>query len=80
LFASPKHPYTQGLIATLPEIGRRVDTLPVIPGGVPDLARPFPGCRFADRCGQAGPECRESQPELRTIAPGHEVACFKAVA
>ncbi len=80
LFASPKHPYTQGLIATLPEIGRRVDALPVIPGGVPDLARPFPGCRFADRCTQAGPECRQSQPELRSIAPGHEVACFKAVA
>lgn len=78
LFRTPRHPYTRGLIATLPEIGRRVDRLPVIPGGVPDLARPFPGCRFLDRCPLATADCRSAQPPLQAVASGHDVACFHA--
>ena len=50
LFADPKHPYTQGLLGSVPVIGRRQDELTVIPGRVPTLIDPPPGCRFADRC------------------------------
>jgi len=78
LFATPLHPYTQGLIATLPDPDRRVARLPVIPGGVPDFDAA--GCPFADRCPRADRGCRADEPELRELAPGHEVACFKAAA
>ena len=76
LFAQPLHPYTRGLIATLPDPGHRVDRLPVIPGGVPNLDH-IQGCRFADRCpiGDAG--CRAAEPALLEHAPGHFAACFK---
>ena len=50
LFADPLHPYTLGLIATLPDPAHRAAELPVIPGGVPNLDSAFQGCRFADRC------------------------------
>ena len=79
LFANPRHPYTQGLIATLPDPAHRVARLPVIPGGVPDLAS-VGRCRFADRCPRADDDCRVAEPEAREIAPGHVVACFKAAA
>ncbi len=77
LFADPLHPYTQGLIATVPDPGNRVARLPVIPGGVPDLVGGR-GCRFADRCPRADAGCRAAEPELVTYAPGHSAACFKA--
>jgi peptide/nickel transport system ATP-binding protein len=77
LFAAPLHPYTQGLIATLPDPERRAERLPVIAGGVP-LAIAAAGCRFADRCPRAAPECREADPVLEELAPGHFVACYKA--
>jgi oligopeptide/dipeptide ABC transporter ATP-binding protein len=79
LFAASHHPYTQGLIATLPDPGHRVPRLPVIRGGVPDLDT-FAGCRFADRCPRGDASCRLAEPETVEIAPGHEVACFKALA
>ena len=79
LFADPLHPYTQGLIATLPDLGRRVDRLPVIPGSVASLVVPV-GCRFAARCPRADPACRVSEPMLEEYAPGHEVACIKVAA
>ena len=78
LFANPRHPYTQGLIATLPNPERRVDHLPVIAGGVPDLDESVRGCRFADRCPLADAQCRDAEPPARDLAPGHAVACFKA--
>ena len=81
LFATPRHPYTQGLIRSIP----RIDTaalhkvrLETIPGTVPKLIAPAPGCRFADRCRYARDECRASTPSLREITPGHKVACFFA--
>ncbi len=77
LFAAPLHPYTQGLIATLPDPERRVERLPVIPGGVPD-PRAVRGCRFADRCARVAPDCRLAEPVLEELAPDHFVACFKA--
>ena len=79
LFANPLHPYTRGLIATLPDPGHRVARLPVIPGGVPDMDRGVHGCRFADRCALADAGCRVAEPPARDVASGHFVACFKAM-
>jgi oligopeptide/dipeptide ABC transporter ATP-binding protein len=78
LFATPLHPYTLGLIATLPDPDRRSAELSVIPGGVPNLDEAVPGCRFADRCDRAVSACRLAEPALDAVAPGHFVACFRA--
>jgi oligopeptide/dipeptide ABC transporter ATP-binding protein len=78
LFARPLHPYTRGLIATLPDPARRVERLPVIAGGVPDPDAAVAGCRFADRCPLADAGCRAAEPPLEEIEPGHLAACFKA--
>ena len=78
LFAAPRHPYSVGLINTLPNLQHRQSRLPVIPGGMPNLAAPSPGCRFADRCPRVVAQCREQVPPLVTVAPGHDVACFRA--
>ena len=79
LFAHPRHPYTQGLIRSIP----RIDTdavhkvrLETIAGTVPKLIAPGEGCRFAPRCKHALPDCGSATPALRTVAPGHRVACF----
>ena len=69
-----------GLIQTLPNLRHRQPRLPVIPGGMPNLAVAVPGCRFADRCPKVVAQCREQVPPLVTIAPGHDVACFRAEA
>ena len=78
LFAEPLHPYTVGLIATLPDPAHRAAELPVIPGGVPNLDSSFTGCRFADRCARGDASCRRAEPPLEELAAGHWVACFKA--
>jgi oligopeptide/dipeptide ABC transporter ATP-binding protein len=79
LFARPLHPYTIGLIATLPSIGERLDRLPVIKGGVPDVRRAsVAGCRFADRCPRAIAACRDAEPPLEELAPNHFAACIRA--
>jgi len=80
LFDQPRHPYSAGLIQTLPNLRHRQPRLPVIPGGMPNLAVAVPGCRFADRCPKVVAQCREQVPPLVTIAPGHDVACFRAEA
>ncbi|HEV2301881.1 MAG TPA: ABC transporter ATP-binding protein [Stellaceae bacterium] len=78
LFARPLHPYTQGLIKSIPRIDdsagkrRRLDA---IAGTVPNLLHPPPGCRFAPRCGFASTACTAAVPELRTLDSGHKVAC-----
>jgi len=79
LFAHPRHPYTQGLIRSIP----RIDTaathkvrLEAIAGTVPRLIAPPEGCRFAPRCRHAQPACSAATPPLRTVAPGHRVACI----
>ncbi len=79
LFAHPRHPYTQGLIRSIP----RIDTaavhkvrLEAIPGTVPKLIAPAEGCRFAPRCRHARPACTAATPPLREVAPGHKVACI----
>jgi peptide/nickel transport system ATP-binding protein len=78
LFEAPRHPYTQGLIGSIPRIDRvagRKARLEAIPGVVPNLLHPPAGCRFAPRCRFAKSACREAPPPLREIAPGHKVAC-----
>jgi peptide/nickel transport system ATP-binding protein len=79
LFAHPRHPYTQGLIRSIP----RIDTaathkvrLETIAGTVPKLIAPPEGCRFAPRCRFARAACTSATPPLRTVAPGHKVACI----
>ena len=79
LFAQPLHPYTQGLIRSIP----RVDTaalnkvrLEAIAGTVPKLIEPAEGCRFAQRCKHATSRCTSATPRLREVAPGHKVACI----
>ncbi len=76
LFRAPLHPYTRGLIATLPNPAERVERLPVIPGGVPELDA-GPSCPFAPRCPLADAGCLAAEPERREVTPGHEAACFK---
>jgi peptide/nickel transport system ATP-binding protein len=79
LFANPRHPYTQGLIRSIP----RIDTaatqkirLEAIPGSVPRLIAPAAGCRFAPRCRYVTAACTATTPALRDVAPGHKVACI----
>jgi len=78
LFETPLHPYTHGLLATLPQLGRRVARLPAIPGAVPDLADLPRGCAFRTRCPKAGTLCAEWAPALEEKAPGRRVACHFA--
>lgn len=66
LFKAPKHPYTQGLIASVPKLGSGVTTLPSIPGNVPDLSMMPKGCKFAPRCKYVMDLCRNLEPELKT--------------
>ncbi|MDD5467227.1 MAG: ABC transporter ATP-binding protein [Anaerolineales bacterium] len=80
LFEKPLHPYTQGLIASIPVLGIVKDELDVIPGSVPNLINLPPGCRFAPRC-RARLEhqlsiCTEIEPELRPAAASHDVRCW----
>ncbi len=80
LFETPRHRYTEGLIAAIPRIRpQRLTRLPVIPGTVPDLAALPAGCRFAERCGFADETCAQRQPALETLGPSR-VACFHPTA
>jgi peptide/nickel transport system ATP-binding protein len=78
LFGCPSHPYTQGLIRSIPRIdldSEHKTRLEAIGGSVPILINPPPGCRFAPRCRHAMKVCAEKEPLLREIAPGHRMAC-----
>jgi peptide/nickel transport system ATP-binding protein len=78
LFGDPRHPYTQGLIRSIPRIDRAVSRqarLESIQGTVPSLLNPPPGCRFAARCKYAMDICTQGIPPLKEVAPGHRVAC-----
>lgn len=77
LFAMPRHPYTQALIATLPRLGHPQQRFPAIPGTVPDARVRGKGCGFAERCPLADATCRETEPALTADAEGRAVACFK---
>jgi oligopeptide/dipeptide ABC transporter ATP-binding protein len=77
LFADPKHPYTQGLLRSIPRLDSGWDDeMPTIVGAVHD-AHAAPGCRFAPRCPRAAEVCREA-PTLQTFGEDHHVACWRA--
>ena len=77
LFHDPKHPYTQGLLASIPPLGGEASRyLSAIPGMPPDPLAPITGCRFADRCPKVMDICRRARPELMQIGPAREVRCF----
>jgi len=76
LFSHPRHPYTAGLLASIPRLrSERVAELPVIPGRVPDLLNLPAGCRFADRCPRVHERCRVERPPLAGGDGGNSVAC-----
>jgi len=78
LFGDPRHPYTQGLIRSIPRVDRAAtskERLEAIPGTVPSLLNPAPGCRFAQRCRFVKDICVTSMPPLKEVAPGHRVRC-----
>jgi peptide/nickel transport system ATP-binding protein len=80
IVSNPLHPYTQQLLASLPEVGLRYDEAPLvgIPGRPPSLLDPPKGCRFRDRCPVAFEQCA-AEPPFVELHPGHEVACWKAI-
>ncbi len=78
LFTNPLHPYTRGLLQSIPRLGSSKERLHVIEGNVPSAVALPEGCRFAGRCPLADANCRLHQPELAAFEPGHEAACWKA--
>jgi peptide/nickel transport system ATP-binding protein len=79
LFRTPRHPYTRGLLRSLPSARNRGERLRTIPGIVPDLRKLPAGCRFQDRCELASAACRPDEPTLQQLDQS-EVACFHAEA
>ncbi len=84
LFARPRHPYTRGLLDSIPKLGasrRSADRgrrLSEISGTVPSLAEPIVGCAFAPRCAYATARCRSDYPPLEEKSPGHRAACWES--
>ncbi len=79
IFAAPRHPYTQGLIATATALRGRARRLTEIAGELPNLAAPPPGCLFSPRCAAVMDRCRTAEPPLFGAAP-HQTRCFLAEA
>jgi oligopeptide/dipeptide ABC transporter ATP-binding protein len=77
LFRAPAHPYTRALMRAVPRVDRPVAMQP-IPGAVPSLAEPPPGCRFGPRCDLVREECRQRRPPARIVGPDHAAACVAA--
>jgi oligopeptide/dipeptide ABC transporter ATP-binding protein len=79
IFTRPLHPYTQGLLRSIPPLdGNRDQDLFTIEGTVPSLRDIPAGCRFAPRCSVAAPECRQVEPPVQTVASNHRVKCLRA--
>ena len=76
VFRRPLHPYTQGLLESVPRVDRPEKELHSIAGSVPDLIDPPSGCRFHPRCNHAMPVCRAERPLTTEEGPGHTVACY----
>ena len=76
LFSDPQHPYTIGLLGSIPSLAVEKEDLKIIPGSVPDLINPPSGCRFHPRCATCKEPCRKSCPDLVDVGNGHYVACF----
>ncbi len=78
LLRAPQHPYTVGLLGSVPHISGRRDRLATIAGSVPNLSDAFAGCRFSARCPFADARCRSQAPPLGNVAAGHDSRCWKA--
>ena len=78
LFEEPQHPYTLGLMGSIPRLDRRTERLATIEGSLPDMSAPPTACRFAPRCPFVERRCRESAPPLVTLGPGRWSRCFRA--
>jgi oligopeptide/dipeptide ABC transporter ATP-binding protein len=79
IFAKPMHPYTRGLLESVPRAGTGArKRLRAIEGLVPDMRRLPPGCRFADRCPMRIDRCTKEEPELTSAGPGRESRCFRS--
>lgn len=76
IFENPKHPYTKGLLDSMPKIGQKTSRLDSIPGNVPTPGNMPEGCKFAPRCSSVMDICRVSDPELITVASGHSCRCW----
>lgn len=76
IFYRPLHPYTLGLIRSVPKLNRQQDELTSIPGEPPDLITPPKGCKFHPRCQFASDKCKVDAPELVEYEPGHRAACW----
>jgi peptide/nickel transport system ATP-binding protein len=88
LFAHPRHPYTRGLLGSMPHLSRSASgddedaspkRLVEIPGVVPSLKEALPGCLFAPRCPQASEHCHAKMPDMQTFGPGHQAACWHPI-
>jgi len=78
IFGQPRHPYTQGLLASIPRLEHpRKQRLPVIEGMVPDLAELPRGCRFQNRCPYREDRCMRRAPPLEAVETGHTVSCLR---
>ena len=80
LFASPAHPYTASLLRAVPMLGRGRSVLTQIPGTVPNMAAPPPGCAFHPRCPSAGPRCSAEDPVAKEVVGLRSVACHYPLA
>jgi len=76
IYLNPQHPYTRGLLNSIPRIRGEVKKLTWIPGVPPDLINPPPGCRFHPRCSYKFEPCTQEEPPLIEVEPGHKVACW----
>ena len=77
IFSRPLHPYTEGLLNSLPQNAVPGSPLPTIPGFVPDLMGELPGCAFCDRCPTKSWQCRKETPEMLAVSKEHFVRCWK---
>jgi oligopeptide/dipeptide ABC transporter ATP-binding protein len=75
LFDHPKHPYTQGLLGSIPKIDEKQEWLAAIPGTIPNPLEVPTGCRFSNRCPEVMDVCHRVSPELQGVGPGHRAAC-----
>ena len=76
IFKEPKHPYTVGLLNSIPRLGRKMERLPTIEGSVPSLAKLPVGCRFQSRCPHVHDKCRQQEPPLIAVGNDHTAACW----
>lgn len=76
LYDKPLHPYTQGLLNSIPNIRLEEQKLEIMPGSPPDLIEPPSGCNFHPRCPRAMDKCSQAEPSMKEIESGHRVACW----